>query len=95
MGPFTKTLVTVTAGILVAGVVALVIAFGVIILAVAGVVGLLATGWHHLRRHLTPPSSAASPDEPVEVAAASHKTHHYKVIQEAEIISIEETSDRS
>ncbi len=91
MGPFTTALVTITAGILVAGVVALVIAFGVVILAVAGVVGLLATGWHHLRRHLGQPASASA-DEPDEVTATSQKTHRYKVIQEAEIVSIEESA---
>lgn len=89
MSPFTTALVTITAGILVAGVVALVIAFGVVILAVAGVVGLLATGWHHLRRYLgqSSPASASSDDGIPEI----QKTHHYKVIQEAEIISIEDS----
>ncbi len=90
MGPFTTALVTVTAGILIAGVVALVIAFGVVILAVGGAAGLLATGWHHLRRHFGSKPSV-SDSEPDEGQASLQRTHQYKVIQEAEIISVEES----
>ena len=87
MGPFTTTLVTVTVGILIAGFVALIIAFGVVILAVGGVAGLLITAWHQVRRRLSRPSSAAAERAHVEEV---QEKHGYSIIQEAEVITLEE-----
>lgn len=88
LGPFTRTLVVVTGGILIAGIVALLIAFGVVILAVVGVLGLIATAWHQIRRRIQHSPAAVERAHVEEV----REKHGYTIVQEAEVITLDEPS---
>lgn len=91
MGPVTTALVTVTGGLLLAGLVALFIAFGVVILAVVGVAGLLATAWHRIRRRIR---HSPSVQDRAHVAEVKEK-HGYAIVEEAEVIAVEESTEPS